>query len=263
MRKLELTPIGTLRTPFVDKQSAPRQPAAARGVEARIELVRSGDMEHALSDLEGWSHLWVLFWFDRNTHWKAKVAPPRSSVKRGVFSTRSPYRPNPLGLSVVRLLRVEGCSVHISDVDMLDGTPVLDLKPYVPYADAIPEAQHGWLQQEESPLDPRPHWRVQWSPQAQEQATYLEGHWGVVLVEAVEQVLALGPTPHPYRRIRPIAGGMQLALKAWRLDFVAEDHDIQVRRIRTGYKPKALFDPDSKDNEQLDVHRAFVERFGL
>ena len=83
----------------------------------------------------------MLFWFDRNEGWRPKVLPPRSrSGRKGVFATRSPHRPNPLGLSAVRLERVDGLTLHVSDVDMLDGTPVLDIKPYVAYTDAIADA---------------------------------------------------------------------------------------------------------------------------
>src|SRR3954466_9327479 len=100
-----LTPIGVARTPFPDRLSAPRQPYAARGVEGTIELFPGHDFEHALLDLDGWDYLWVIFWFHLNHGWRPKVLPPRSAGKRrGVFSTRSPHRPNPIGLSVVRLL---------------------------------------------------------------------------------------------------------------------------------------------------------------
>src|SRR6202041_972769 len=101
--------------------------------------------EPALSDVEGWEYLWVVYWFHLNSDWHPKVLPPRSKVKRGVFATRSPHRPCPIGLSAVRLVRVEGLSVHVEGVDMLDGSPVLDLKPYVAAADAIAEAGSGWL----------------------------------------------------------------------------------------------------------------------
>ena len=146
---ITLTPIGVVRTPFADRVSAPRQPCAAGGARGTIELLPGRDFEHALSDLEGWDRIWVVFAFHLNPPgaWRPKVLPPRSAGKRrGVFSTRSPHRPNPIGLSVVRLDGVAGLSLHVRDVDMIDGTPVLDLKPYVPYADAFPDARTGWLE---------------------------------------------------------------------------------------------------------------------
>ena len=87
------------------------------------------DFEHALSNLAEWQYIWVLFWFDRNEGWRPKVLPPRSrSGRKGVFATRSPHRPNPLGLSAVRLERVDGLTLHVSDIDMLDGKHVIDIK---------------------------------------------------------------------------------------------------------------------------------------
>ena len=144
---LTLRPIGVIRTPFQDRLSAPRQPAARRGTAGTIELYPGQDFEHALSDLEHWDHVWVLFWFHLNTGWRPKVLPPRSSVRRGVFATRSPHRPNPIGMSVLRLDAVDASAriLHVRDVDIVDGTPVLDIKPYVPYADSVPNASTGWL----------------------------------------------------------------------------------------------------------------------
>src|SRR5215831_14742280 len=145
---LQLTPIGIVHSPWTAKHSAPRQPSEARGVAGQIELVAGGGYEYGLEDLGSWSHIWVLFWFHLNPTWRAKVLPPRSSKKRGVFATRSPHRPNPIGMSVVRLVRIEGPRLHVDGVDMIDGTPVVDIKPYIPYCDSIPDAGHGWLDTE-------------------------------------------------------------------------------------------------------------------
>src|SRR5262245_42053141 len=136
-RALTLTPIGVVHSPFVERRQAPRQSAAARAVRGTIELFPGKGFEHELSDIESWSHVWVIFWFHLNEGWKPKVLPPRSRRRRGVFATRSPHRPNPIGLSVVKLEAVSGLTLEVSALDILDGTPVLDLKPYIPYADAI------------------------------------------------------------------------------------------------------------------------------
>ena len=100
-------PIGVVRTPFTDKKDAPRQPAAARGVRGRVELIDSAEMRDAVCDLEAWTHLWIVYVFhERGEGWSPKVQPPRSDRRRGVLATRSPHRPNPIGLSAVRLERV-------------------------------------------------------------------------------------------------------------------------------------------------------------
>lgn len=251
-RPLSLTPIGVVRSPFRELADAPRQTAAARGIEARIELFTGRHLEDAIDDLAAWSHLWVIFWFDLAGGYRPKVQPPRSDRKRGVLATRSPHRPNPLGLSVVRLDRVEGLVLHVRDVDMVDGTPVLDLKPYVAYADAVDAAGDGWL----AP-DPAPGWSVTWSALGATQLAFLASH-GVDLKEAVEERLRLGPQPHAYRRIRPRGDHAELALKAWRIDFRATERTIEVLRIRSGYRPKEL----ARAEPELALHRALVARFG-
>jgi tRNA-Thr(GGU) m(6)t(6)A37 methyltransferase TsaA len=99
----------------------------------------------ALADLAGFERIWLLYHLDRSVAWQSLVVPFRDSVARGLFATRAPARPNPIGLSVVRLLSVEGNSLQVQEVDMLDGTPLLDIKPYMPEFDAYPDSRAGWL----------------------------------------------------------------------------------------------------------------------
>ncbi len=259
---LTLVPIGVARTPFLERSAAPRQPAAAVDVPGRIELTPGRDFEHALGDVDRWSHLWVLFWFHLNEGWRPKVLPPRSERRRGVFSTRSPYRPNPLGLSVLRLERVEGLTLHVRDVDMLDGTPVLDIKPYVAYADARPEANAGWLLEPlaagAAPDDPAPGYEIAWAEPAATQAAWLLETQGVDVRGPATRVLALGPQPHPYRRIRAEGDRLRLALKDWRVYFSCEGRHVTVHTIATGYRERELWG----DTGAPAPHRAFAERFG-
>jgi tRNA (adenine37-N6)-methyltransferase len=251
-------PIGVVRSPLVERVQAPRQPGVGEGesrADGRIELVEGRGFEDGLSGLDAWEYAWVLFVFHRNVEqqrgWRPKVQPPRAHEKVGVFATRSPHRPNPIGLSAVKIDRVEGLVVHVRGIDLLDGTPVLDLKPYVPYADAHPDARSGWLQ----PADPRPAWQVTFTDAATAQLAWLRER-GVDLRSAIESTLALGPQPHAYRRIRAHAGGMRLALKEWRVDFGVEERRIVVKAIATGYRPKEL-----ATKADLGTHREFVTRF--
>jgi hypothetical protein len=197
----------------------------------------------------------VIFVFHKNVDegrgWRPRVLPPRSETKRGLFSTRSPHRPNPIGLSAVKIERVEGLFVHVRQLDLLDGSPVLDLKPYVAYADAHAEARAGWL---ETP-DPIAPWSIAFADSAREQLAWLSAN-GVDLQSSIEAALALGPQPHAYRRIRPHGHGMRLALKDWRVDFVAEGRAIVVTSVRTGYRPKQL-----ATDATPEVHRTFSARF--
>jgi tRNA (adenine37-N6)-methyltransferase len=250
---LEVVPIGVARTPFREKVAAPRQATVARGVKGEIEIFPA--YEHALADLADVERIWVLFWFHLAKGWRPKVLPPRSARRRGVLSTRSPHRPNPIGLSCVRLVRVNGLVLDVEDVDLVDGSPILDVKPYLPYADAFPEARAGWL---EAP-DPLPGYDVRWTDAAREQIAWLEGH-GVDLGAPVERILSLGPQPHAYRRIKKDGSGLLLAYKEWRLRFrVDGERVIEVLRVHSGFRASQLYAPAAPP--ALDVHRAFVERF--
>ena len=144
-------PIGILRSPYAKRIDAPHQPTVVEGTEtgapaeATLELDASLP-ETVLRDLEGFERVWLIFAFHLSEGWAPLVQPPRGPrAKRGVLATRSPHRPNGLGLSCVELVAVEGRTLRLRGVDLLDGTPVLDLKPYVPYADAFPEARAGWI----------------------------------------------------------------------------------------------------------------------
>lgn len=255
---ISLTPIGVIRTPFPDKASAPRQPAAAKGAKGRIELYPDGRNEHALADLGSFKHIWILFLFHKSRGWRAKVLPPRSAERRGVFATRAPYRPNPIGMSLVRLDRIDGNVLHVLDVDMIDDTPLLDIKPYLPYADSAETAEHGWLDgPARSPADPAGSFEVSFSPIAIVQLAFLRDRFGLDFETRIRTALALGPSPHPYRRIRKDGDGFRLAVQEWRVRFVVTGKTILVQKVMSGYKPRQVFtDPALAD------HRTYAEKFG-
>jgi tRNA (adenine37-N6)-methyltransferase len=260
--RLVLEPIGFVRSSLITKVEAARQPRAAQGAPARIELLAGCNFEHALEDLSSWKWIWVIFWFHHNLGWRPKVLPPRSTTgRKGVFATRSPHRPNPIGLSVVRLEKVDGLNLHILDADMLDGTPVLDLKPYVAYTDSHPDAGNGWLDEAEPtrPADPVSAFSVTFAPLAIEQAQWIETRTGLAIAERIRSTLALGPEPHPYRRIKRRDGGMQLAVKEWRVRFSVERREVRVIDIASGFRPAQL--ACVVDDDLLGAHQEFQSRW--
>lgn len=261
MEPLVVHPIGIAHTPFSERAAAPRQPRREDAARGTIELFSGHHFEDALADLDGWEYVWVLYWFHLNHGWRPKVTPPRSSRRRGVFATRSPHRPNPIGMSVVKLLGVSGLELQVEGIDMLDGTPVIDLKPYVAYADALPAAGSGWLGAEPgrsgAPPDPGPAWPVRFDPLAEAQSRFLAERFGVELAPAITERLALGPQPHAYRRIRREGDVYRLSLRDWRVRFHVEDGAIVVTAIETGYRDKQLAAPDPA----LDAHRALLAEF--
>jgi len=256
MTHYSFEPIGFVHSPFAERADAPRQATVANDVPGRIELLAGRGFEDALDGLAAWERIWVLFVFHKNVEqargWKPRVQPPRSEGKQGVFATRSPHRPNPIGLSAVTIDRVEGLVVHVRGVDLLDGTPVIDLKPYVAYADAFPGARAGWL----AAADPVAAWAVVFTDVAAGQLEWLRAN-GVDLRASVEAALSLGPRPHAYRRIRPHGDGLRLALKEWRVDFVVDGQRIVVRALASGYRAK-----EQAAVAGLELHRAFAAKWG-
>lgn len=250
--------IGVVRSPFKERIDAPRQATTAEGrdVTGAIELFEGRRFEDALDGLDAFTHLWVLFVFDRNLGqgaYSPKVLPPRSERKVGVFATRSPHRPNPIGMSVVELVGIEGLVLRVRGLDILDGSPVLDVKPYVAYADAIPDASEGWLVK-----DPSPPWSIVWTPLARTQVEWVEAQ-GTSLRREIETRLALGPQPHAYRRIKVENGQARLAWKDWRIFFRVVEGDertIAIERVQTGYRPSQL-----ASEKTPAIHRSFAETF--
>jgi len=144
---MNVQPIGTIHTPFSDLEGMPIQPAGASEVVGTVEVNR--EFEAGLKDLDGFSHLILIYQFHRSAGFKLEVTPFLDTVPRGLFATRAPRRPNPIGLSVVHLERVEGNILHVKGIDVLDGTPLLDIKPYVPQFDSRGDVRTGWLEQSE------------------------------------------------------------------------------------------------------------------
>ncbi|MGO8718237.1 MAG: tRNA (N6-threonylcarbamoyladenosine(37)-N6)-methyltransferase TrmO [Acidobacteriaceae bacterium] len=142
--EIVLRPIGFIRTPFTRTEGTPIQSRFADGVEGTVDLLP--EFAPGLRDIEGFDRLWLLFAFDRASDPRLAVRPYLDTDEHGVFATRSPARPNRLGISSVRLLRVEGNRLHVADVDILDGTPLLDIKPCVPAFDYLPATRIGWLE---------------------------------------------------------------------------------------------------------------------
>lgn len=139
-----LTIIGRIFSPFKQAAGTPIQPSRAAGASGHIELDPA--YVPALKDLDGFDRIWLIYWFDRAIEAKLTVIPFRDTVERGIFSTRAPARPNPIGLSSVRLLSIAGNILSIADVDILDGTPLIDIKPYVPEYDNFPVQRLGWIE---------------------------------------------------------------------------------------------------------------------
>lgn len=143
--KIEYRPIGIIHSPFTDLEGMPIQPAGALGTPGTVELFP--EYREGLKDLEGFSHIILLYHFHRRKGFDLHVIPFMDLQPRGLFATRAPKRPNPIGLSVVKLLDVRDGTLRIENIDIVDGTPLLDIKPYVPEFDGPAGARTGWLEE--------------------------------------------------------------------------------------------------------------------
>lgn len=195
-----VSPVGILRSCFREKFAIPRQPRLAPAARGVLELLPPFDTGEAVAGLEQVSHVWLLFLFHQALEEKPrlKVRPPRLGGNKmvGVFATRATHRPNGIGQSVVKLDKVEPGRLLVSGIDLLDGTPIIDIKPYVPYADALPEARNDMAA--DAPALIEVHWSESALAQARDQALRLNEP----AVELIEQCLAQDPRP-AYQRPDP------------------------------------------------------------
>ncbi|MCK7546964.1 tRNA (N6-threonylcarbamoyladenosine(37)-N6)-methyltransferase TrmO [Marinobacter koreensis] len=229
---LSLTPVAITHSCFKDKFGVPRQPGLTKHAHAELVIQAPFDREDAFRGLETASHLWLIFQFHEavRAEWRPVVRPPRlgGNRKMGVFASRSPFRPNSLGLSVVRnegLIRKEGKLVlKISDHDLIEGTPILDIKPYLPFADALPEASLGW-----AGAPPTERLPVRFLEEAEVQLAGLSGDAYPDLRALIEDVVGYDPRPS-FRRGRDeerIYGAHLYDLNV-RFRFVTEESDKRV-----------------------------------
>lgn len=243
---LALNPIGHVRSSLLLKFDTRHQATEATPDDSVLELLPGKNFEQALADLQGFSHLWLLWWFHRNPSWRPKVLPPRGPARRrGVFATRSPHRPNPLGLSVVELRRIEGRLLHLGPTDLLDGTPVFDIKPYIPAYDSFPNASQGWLDEADAWQQAPAAHHVTLAPLAQQQADWLRDTWQIDFLPRLLELLARDPSPHAGRRIRPRGDAQrEIGCGAWRAVFEVRETAVLVLALEAGYPRRFLLDPD-------------------
>lgn len=193
-----MEPIGFIESCFKDKFGTPRQPGLVKNAWARLKIRAELQPEEALQGLEGFSHVWLIWVFHQNkvSRYHAKVHPPRMGGKSiGLFATRTPHRPNPIGLSLVELIKVEKDGIIVSGADLVDGTPILDIKPYLPEVESIPNAKTGWTSEVS-----KNEIQVEFTGSALALLTqWQQRNPDKPLREVIEQTLKLDPRPVVYR----------------------------------------------------------------
>lgn len=256
MTPITFNPIGVLKSEQIEPYQASRQPDELSS-EAIIVLNSGMNFEQALTDLSGCSHLWVIYTFHKNDHWKPLVQTPRSNRKIGVFATRAPYRPNPIGMSLVKLEKIEGLKIHIGPNDILNDTPILDLKPYHPESDVAQEAHIEWL--ENALAD---QMSLTFSPLATEQLDFLENQNSNLeqLRSFIQRQLEYDPTNDKKKRVEFNQSYWVLSYRTWRIDFIVQEKTVAILGIRSGYTLDELNDLEDPYQDK-DIHRSFTKNF--
>ena len=265
---MEINSIGTFFGDAVYKYDAPRQGRLFAGHPGRIVLNPGQNFEMALRDLDGFERIWVIFQFHENEGWRPTTrppVPPKGKDRVGTFASRSPYRPNPIGLSCVRLLKIDGLTLYVDEADLLNGTPVLDIKPYIPMADAFPEAHAGWVEEQVGDL-----WTVEMSDAFATQNRWIAERSAFDLESFARVQLARGNFSKDVfdssrRRLTVDENAKTgvLAYRTFRIHFSYDDSCCKVvlQRISSGYSDADL-NPETEDKYgDKQLHRDFIANF--
>lgn len=258
--ELVCNPIGLIHTDKRVKFETPHQPLNEQEENNIIELFPDCGYERALRDIDGFERIWLVWWFDRNTNWRPLVMPPRGSeVRRGVFATRSPHRPCPIGITTVPLISVAGRTLVVGNVDLLDKTPILDIKPYISEIDSFPDQRQGWLEEVVNSL-PEPQYTVILSPLASEHCDWLKKNWNISFIERAMYILERAPFRSRANRITaPKEGVSRLSSGAWRVFFKVEDQQVVIQKLLPGYPKSLLYKEGFEIIPDWEAQRNFLE----
>jgi len=254
-----INPIGVVHSELARRYETPRQGILAGKNISIIELNPKNNFQQALKFLDGFDRIWVLYQFHLNKNWKPLVSPPRHTRKKvGVFATRAPYRPNHIGMSRVRLEKVDGLKIYISESDILDGSPVIDIKPYLPYSDSFPNVATGWVKKDFENIS-----EVIFEPKAKKQCIWLKENADINLVSFARLQLEFNPTDSTRKRISKIDNEFVLAYRTWRINYMVneEDKKVIIKAIRSGYTKEELLDEKNDKYGDKPLHILFTKRF--
>lgn len=221
--------IGFLSSELRQRYQTPHQGVLAKNSTAVIHLNPKENFEQSVKDLDGFERIWIIYLFHLNKNWKPLVSPPRYlNGKIGVFATRAPYRPNQIGISCVKLVKVEGLKIFISESDILDGTPVLDIKPYLPYSDSFPSVKTGWVKSDLAEM-----FRIVFNAKSKKSAEELKAEKNINLFDYARIQLEFNPTDLSRKRISLVK-----SQKSGKENFVLNYQDWQIHYLVDEIKKK-------------------------
>lgn len=253
---VEFEPVGFLRCDPKYRFETPRQGVFADN-SGYILLNDDPRLVDACRDLDGVDRIWVIFCFHLNEGWRPFVHPPVAPGSRriGVFATRAPYRPNPIGISCVKLDRVEGRKLFIRNFDLLDGTPVLDIKPYSADIDSFPDARIGWL--DAARME---RWNIEFTSSAREKAGWLKRNGAPDLENFCSVQLILDPFNSRRKRVKRLSdGSYEIGCRTWKLHFTADQERrvLLIGDIRSNYSADELLPGCEDKYGDKEIHRKF------
>lgn len=258
----EFKPIGYFSCPLDNPYEVPRQGVLNQSQShGAIRLTHLDNIPQSIKDLEGFERIWVVYKFHQNSNWKPLVLPPRGpKIKRGVLSTRSPYRPNPIGISCVKLEKIKGNTIYVSEFDLLNGTPIYDIKPYLPYSDSFPSARAGWVDSLQSSV-----FQIEYRKQSHLMFDWLLKKGVPGLADFISSQLSSEPTDEKRKRIKALASDSYfIAYRTWRVLFTIdfETSKVYIEGIKSGYSESDLQDPSDPYGDK-SIHRHFNKEFSL
>jgi tRNA-Thr(GGU) m(6)t(6)A37 methyltransferase TsaA len=257
-------PIGIIHTSMRLKFDAPHQPENSVSSQSIIELYPNQNFEKGLKDLEGFERIWLIWWFHKNPNWRPLIIPPRGTgQRRGVFATRSPHRPNPIGITSVPLISIDGRKIVVGNTDLLDQTPILDIKPYISSIDAFSDQQQGWLSEVQEEFSKPPQYLVTTSNIAKEQIKWLLEEWQIDFISKATTILERAPERSRSNRIRSAREGVfRLSSGGWRVFFTVEALNVCIQRVGPGYSIERLKEPGYEIIPDWKAMLIFGEKWG-
>lgn len=257
--ELTIKPIGFIRSGKALKFNARHQPDESQAETNLLEINEGDIYQKALQDLEGFERIWLIWWFHRNKDWRPQVLPPRGPAqRRGLFATRSPHRPNPLGITPVQLLGIKKNILILGPCDLVEGTPVFDIKPYIPSYDSFPDSKAGWIDEVDASLVAPPAFQVTFSKLAEAHMQWLLNDWQIDFRDRMLEILSRDPSPHRTRRIRSRHGDrFDIGCGAWYAVFKVEGKLITILHLKPSFPLKFLNDPARPEIPDRDAQLAF------
>ncbi len=259
MDSFDFKPIGFFKSQYKYKYDAPRQSVENKeNLFGEVALEPGFNLGQALKGIEGFDRIWLIYQFHKNENWRPLTETPRATEKQGVFATRSPYRPNPIGMSCVKLEEVGKAHLMVSEYDLLDGTPILDIKPYIPHCDRFDVSNKSWIE-EESPKE------IQFSKEAEEQLRWLESEGLRTIRGFVMDQLKRDPINKNKKRLKNISENKyELSYRTWRVKFEYDEIRslCSVFKLYSGYNESDLLSTDDK-YEDKNLHREFKSKFKI